>query len=112
MANEGERAEVRQSVQNLVAGRPAMRVVVTCRTIAYRSGSTALGADFREIVVQALDHEQHIAPMVRQAYACIHPQDRVRRNERADDLLTGIQRLEADRRNASAKTPQRWSTAR
>ncbi|MEF8707110.1 MAG: SUMF1/EgtB/PvdO family nonheme iron enzyme, partial [Candidatus Accumulibacter sp. UW27] len=98
VANEGERAEVRQSVQNLVAGRPAMRVVVTCRTIAYRSGSTALGADFREIVVQALDHEQHIAPMVRQAYACIHPQDRVRCLERADDLLTGIQRLEADRR--------------
>jgi predicted NACHT family NTPase len=98
VANEGERAEVRQSVENLVAGRDAMRVVVTCRTIAYRSGSTALGADFREIVVQALDHEQHIAPMVRQAYACIHPQDPVRRLERADDLLTGIRRLEADRR--------------
>jgi hypothetical protein len=98
VANEGERAEVRQSVENLVAGRSAMRVVVTCRTIAYRSGSTALGADFREIRVQALDHAQHIAPMVRQAYACIHPQDPVRRLERADDLLTGIRRLEADRR--------------
>jgi hypothetical protein len=98
VANEGERAEVRQSVEKLVAGRDAMRVVVTCRTIAYRSGGTALGADFREIAVQALDHERHIAPMVRQAYACIHPQDSVRRNERADDLLTGIQRLEADRR--------------
>ncbi|MEF8768803.1 SUMF1/EgtB/PvdO family nonheme iron enzyme [Candidatus Accumulibacter contiguus] len=98
VANEGERAEVRQSVENLVAGRDAMRVVVTCRTIAYRSGSTALGADFREIRVQALEHAQHIAPMVRQAYACIHPQDPVRRLERADDLLTGIRRLEADRR--------------
>ncbi len=98
VANEGERAEVRQSVQNLVAGRSAMRVVVTCRTIAYRSGGTALGADFREIAVQALDHEQHIAPMVRQAYACIHPQDPGRRNERADDLLAGILRLEAERR--------------
>jgi formylglycine-generating enzyme required for sulfatase activity len=98
VANEGERAEVRQSVQNLVAGRSAMRVVVTCRTIAYRSGGTALGADFREIAVQALDHEEHIAPMVRQAYACIHPQDPVRRNERADDLLASILRIEADRR--------------
>ena len=98
VANEGERAEVRQSVQNLVAGRNAMRVVVTCRTIAYRSGGTALGGDFREIAVQALDHEQHIAPMVRQAYACIHPQDSERRNERADDLLAGILRLEAERR--------------
>ena len=98
VANEGERAEVRQSVQNLVAGRSAMRVVVTCRTIACRSGGTALGADFREIAVQALDYEQHIAPMVRQAYACIHPQDPVRRNERADDLLAGILRLESERR--------------
>ncbi|MBL8425264.1 MAG: SUMF1/EgtB/PvdO family nonheme iron enzyme [Candidatus Accumulibacter phosphatis] len=98
VANEGERAEVRQSVQDLVCGRPALRVVVTCRTIAYRSGGTALGADFREILVQALDHAQHIAPMVRQAYACIHPQDSVRRLERADDLLTGIRQLEADRR--------------
>jgi len=53
VANEGERAEVRQSVQNLVASRNAMRVVVTCRTIAYRSGGTALGGDFREIAVQA-----------------------------------------------------------
>ncbi|TMQ78885.1 SUMF1/EgtB/PvdO family nonheme iron enzyme [Candidatus Accumulibacter phosphatis] len=98
VANEGERAEVRQSVENLVAGRNAMRVVVTCRTIAYRSGRTALGADFRQIEVQALEHARHIVPMVRQAYACIHPQDSGRRRERADDLLTGIQRLEADRR--------------
>ena len=98
VANEGERAEVRQSVENLVAGRDAMRVVVTCRTIAYRSGSTALGADFRDILVQALDHKQHIAPMVRQAYACRHPKDSVLRLERSDDLLSGILRLEADRR--------------
>ncbi|MEF8755625.1 MAG: NACHT domain-containing protein [Accumulibacter sp.] len=41
VANEGERAEVRQSVENLVGGRRAMRVVVTCRTIAWRSGGSA-----------------------------------------------------------------------
>ncbi|MCC8999661.1 MAG: SUMF1/EgtB/PvdO family nonheme iron enzyme, partial [Candidatus Contendobacter sp.] len=98
VANENERAEVRQSVEDLVSGRKALRIVVTCRTIAYRSGRTALGANFREIAVQPLDFEQHIAPMVRQAYACIHSHDAALRAERAHDLLGGIQRLEAERR--------------
>ncbi len=98
VANEDERAEVRQSVEELVHGRKAMRIVVTCRTVAYRSGRTALGAHFREIAVQPLDFERHIAPMVRQAYTCIYPHDAPLRAERADDLLGGIQRLEAERR--------------
>ncbi|MDG4598223.1 MAG: SUMF1/EgtB/PvdO family nonheme iron enzyme [Candidatus Contendobacter sp.] len=97
VANEDERAEIRQSVEDLVHGREALRVVVTCRTIAYRSGRTALGANFREIAVQPLDFEQHIAPMVCQAYACIYPRDAALRAERANDLLDGIQRLEAER---------------
>jgi NACHT domain len=97
VANENERAEVRQSVEDLVSGRGAMRVVVTCRTVAYRSGRTALGADFREIAVQPLDSERHIAPMVAQAYACIHPYDAALRADRVDDLLDGILRLEEER---------------
>ena len=98
VANENERAEVRQSVEDLVRGRKDLRIVVTCRTIAYRSGRTALGAHFREIAVQPLDFKQHISPMVRQAYACIYPHDAALRAERADDLLGGIQRLEEERR--------------
>ena len=98
VANENERAEVRQSVEKLVYGRTALRVVLTCRTIAYRSGRTALGADFREIAVQPLDLDRHILPMVRQAYACIYPLDAALRTERANDLLEGIQGLEAQRR--------------
>jgi formylglycine-generating enzyme required for sulfatase activity/nucleoside phosphorylase len=98
VANENERAEVRQSVEKLVHGRTALRVVLTCRTIAYRSGRTALGADFREIAVQPLNFDQHIVPMVRQAYACIYPLDAALRTERANDLLEGIQGLEAQRR--------------
>ncbi|WP_169250604.1 SUMF1/EgtB/PvdO family nonheme iron enzyme [Candidatus Competibacter phosphatis] len=98
VANENERAEVRQSVEKLVHGRAALRVVVTCRTITYRRGSTALGADFREIAVQPLDFDRHILPMVRQAYACIYPFDAALRTERANDLLEGIQGLEAQRR--------------
>ena len=43
VANENERAEVRESVDDLVRGRKdLLRIVVTCRTIAYRSGRTAL----------------------------------------------------------------------
>ena len=103
VANEDERAEVRQSVEELVGGRAALRVVVTCRTIAYHSGRTALGADFREVTVQPLDLEQHVAPMVRQAYACIHPLDVALRQDRIDDLLGGIARLEEDRRTRLGK---------
>jgi len=98
VANEDERAEVRQSVEDLVGGRAAMRVLVTCRTIAYRGGRTALGADFREIVVQPLDFTQHIVPMVQQAYACIHPRDVSLQAERVTDLVDGMTRLEAGRR--------------
>ena len=98
VASEGERAEVRQSVEELVSGRAAMRVLVTCRTVAYRNGRTALGAEFREIAVLPLDAEQHIAPMVRQAYSCIYPRDAATCKQRADDLLGGIALLEAGRR--------------
>lgn len=99
VANENERAEVRQSVEDLVAGREAMRVVVTCRTIAYRGGRTALGAHFKELAVQALDLEQHIVPMVQQAYQCIYPNDGAKRANRSDDLLRSIQTLEENRRS-------------
>ncbi|MCX7111480.1 MAG: SUMF1/EgtB/PvdO family nonheme iron enzyme [Proteobacteria bacterium] len=98
VANEDERAEVRQSVEELVAGKSALRVVVTCRTIAYRSGRTALGAEFREISVCPLDRELHVKPMITQAYACIHLHDTALRLERINDLLNGIDRLEAERR--------------
>ena len=48
--------------------------------------------------MQPLDFEQHIAPMVRQAYACIYPRDAALRTDQANDLLGGIRRLEAARR--------------
>jgi len=106
VANESERAEVRQSVEELVGGRGTMRVLVTCRTIAYRSGRTALGAGFREIAVQPLEFGEHIAPMVRQAYDCIYPLDAPLRGERVSDLLNGFRRLEQDRRARLGKDAQ------
>ncbi len=98
VANEDERAAVRQAVVDLVQGHPQVRVVGTCRTIAYRSALTALGAGFREIVVQPLDFAQHVTPMVRQAYDCIHPRDAAARANRAQELLDRISQLEDERR--------------
>ena len=106
VANESERAEVRQSVEELVGGRAAMRVLVTCRTVAYRSGRTALGAGFREIAVQPLEFDQHIAPMVGQAYDCIYPHDAALRGNRVSDLLGAIRRLEQDRHARLGKDAQ------
>ncbi len=111
VANENERAEVRQQVEDLVHGRPAMRVVVTCRPIAYRSGRTALGANFSEISVQALDHEQHITPMVTQAYTCIYPQDSALREVRIQSLLKGILRLEQERREREGRNAEALVTS-
>ncbi|WP_295392780.1 hypothetical protein [uncultured Thiodictyon sp.] len=103
VANESERFEVRQCVEDLVSGREAMRVLVTCRTVAYPSGRTALGAGFCEILVRPLGLDAHITPMVRQAYDCIYPQDAALRGERVTDLLDGIGRLEQDRRRRLGK---------
>ena len=100
VANESERGMVRQAVEHLVYGRSGLRVLVTCRTAAYRNGHrTALGGVFREIVVQPLDAQQHVAPMVRQAYACIYAGSAARGRQEADALLAGIDRLESERRS-------------
>lgn len=101
VANERERLSVREQVERLVLGRDSLRTVVTCRTVAYRQGRTALGAAFREVAVQPLDHHAHIVPMVQLAYACIHAHDAARRDRQAAQLLAGIQRLEADRQARS-----------
>jgi formylglycine-generating enzyme required for sulfatase activity len=98
VANEDERNLVRLAVEQLASGRPALRVLVTCRTVAYQRGLTALGMGFREVGVLPLDFKTHITPMVRQAYACIHVHDKALRETRASDLLTGITKLEAGRR--------------
>ncbi len=103
VANENERAEIRQSVEELVSGRASMRTVVTCRSVAYRSGRTAL-AGFDVFNVLPLRLNEHIAPMIRQAYACIFPRDAALQAERADDLLRGIQRMEDERAGRPART--------
>ena len=60
---------VREAVENLVNGRPNMRVIVACRTAASKN-QTALGADFREVAVVRLE-EDCIREMVERFYGCI-----------------------------------------
>ncbi|WP_295414065.1 SUMF1/EgtB/PvdO family nonheme iron enzyme [uncultured Thiodictyon sp.] len=48
--------------------------------------------------MQPLDFTQHVTPMVRQAYDCIHPRDAVARANRAQELLDRIGQLEDERR--------------
>jgi formylglycine-generating enzyme required for sulfatase activity len=97
VADEAERAEVRQQIEDLVGGREQLRVIVTCRTITYRHTRTALGGMFRDIAVAALKAEQ-ISAMVRQAYACIHPHDATLADDQSNDLIHSIRRLERGRR--------------
>ncbi len=93
---EPERAEVRQAIEHLLTGREQMRVVVTCRTAAYK-GRTALGKGFRPVQVLPLD-EEHVAHLVRQAYADIYSYDPQTAQRKGDELLQAIADLERQRR--------------
>jgi formylglycine-generating enzyme required for sulfatase activity len=97
VANDDDRALVSEQVKTLVAGKDALRTVVTCRTIAYQDRRTVL-IGFKEIAVKPLDFDQHVIPMVSAAYTCIHENDLARRKTQTDDLLNGIRQLEDDRR--------------
>ncbi|MCB0176562.1 MAG: SUMF1/EgtB/PvdO family nonheme iron enzyme, partial [Anaerolineae bacterium] len=96
--DEAERAEVRQAIEDLLRGREKLRLVVTCRTAAYK-GRTALGGGFQEIHVLPLD-ENHLTGLVQQAYASpdLFGADRQTAENKANELLVAIDSLEAQRR--------------
>lgn len=94
--NDAERAEVREAIQDLVLGKEGLRVVVTCRSLAYKD-RTVLGRGFREVQVQALA-PAHIDALVTQAYAAIHPNDVEAQQNKRKTLLEGIENLESARR--------------
>lgn len=94
---EDERVRVVQAIQDLTAGRPNLRVIVTSRTAAYR-GRAVLGRGFQYIRVLPLKKE-HIESLVRRAYSAIHPQSQQKAKTQADSLLDEIERLENERRN-------------
>lgn len=99
--NETERVAVRQAIEQLLTRYPQLRVVVTCRSAAYRD-RTALGQDFREVRVQPLDDDQ-IAALIRQAYAHIYRWDVVERKDKTTALIQGARRLEDERRQRLGK---------
>jgi formylglycine-generating enzyme required for sulfatase activity len=95
VSNEDEREVVRQAVEELVAGRPDLRVIVTCRTAAYK-GRTALGSGFREVVVKPLE-EQHIRAIVGRFYDFVYPGQPNQAQAQTDELMAGIEQLERAR---------------
>ena len=103
--DEAERVNVRAAIEKLVTGRDQMQVIVTCRTAAYKERTT-LGGDFREIQVKPLNAE-HITALVRQAYTAVYPDDELSRTAKTEELLTGIDNLEAERRRRSGKNTPR-----
>lgn len=78
-----------------------MYVVVTCRTAAYK-GRTALGKGFREVRIKPLN-ENKVAALVRQAYHYIYSHDPTLRQTKIEELLSGIQKLEAQSRERLGK---------
>jgi formylglycine-generating enzyme required for sulfatase activity/energy-coupling factor transporter ATP-binding protein EcfA2 len=95
-----ERRIFRKMVRDLVAANSSLRVVLTCRTVAYEGSDSSepLGADFRQVTVDTLDLQAHVKPLVENAYACIHADNRADAKHDADHLLKGITKLEADRK--------------
>jgi formylglycine-generating enzyme required for sulfatase activity/RecA/RadA recombinase len=94
--SENERVEVREAIEKLITGRKQLRVVVTCRTAAYK-GRAALGKGFQSVQVLPLA-ERDIENLVRQAYADIFRHDPHTGGQRGDELLRSIANLEEQRR--------------
>ena len=93
---EQERILVRQAIENLVAGRDQLTVIVTCRSAAYK-GRVALGRGFREIDVLPLS-DNHLSALIHNAYRAIEISNPAQAERRASELLDSITKLEAQRR--------------
>ncbi len=94
--DDNERAIVRQAIEELVAGREKMLILLTCRTAAYK-GRTALGKGFREVRVKPLT-ENNVAAMIEQAYTHIYRSDMQLRQQKIKELIDGIKSLETQRK--------------
>jgi formylglycine-generating enzyme required for sulfatase activity len=96
--DEQERVIIRQDIENLVAGKKNLRVVVTSRTAAYQ-GRAVLAHSFQHVRVLPIGDEL-IESMIMQAYGAIYPQTPQQAEAKADDLIKGIRRLEKDRQRS------------
>jgi formylglycine-generating enzyme required for sulfatase activity len=95
--SEEERALASQAVRDLTYGRKRAHFVVSSRTRAYQ-GKAVLGGDFRVVRVLPLAREQ-AADLIQRAYYAIYPAEveKDERERRAADLVTSLERLEAER---------------
>ncbi|MEZ4558473.1 MAG: hypothetical protein R2854_18935 [Caldilineaceae bacterium] len=66
---------------------------MTCRTAAYQ-GRTALGRGFRELRALPPLTQEHIAALVRHAYAAIYPHDPTQATRKAEELIDGVADME------------------
>jgi formylglycine-generating enzyme required for sulfatase activity len=95
--SEEERALVSQAVRDLTYGREHAHFIVSSRTRAYQ-GKAVLGGDFRVVRALPLAPEQ-VADLIQRAYYAIYPAEveKDERERRAADLVTSVERLEAER---------------
>ncbi len=93
--DDTERSGICAAVEDLVAGRPGLRTLVTCRTAAYQ-GQTLLNAKFHQVQVKPLAEAQ-VEQLVMQAFACIEPVDTSTREQNIKKLNDGIRAFEAER---------------
>ncbi len=103
--NDDERRQICAAITKLVAGKPALRTVVTCRTAAYR-GETMLDEDFHQVQVKRLE-AGHVANLVEQAFLCIEPDDPATRHQKIAELVTGIEHFETERQQRMGASYQR-----
>lgn len=105
IADAKQRAIVTQTIENLVTGRKQIRVVVTCRSVAYK-GQAVLTHDFRQVSIQPLDSE-HVERLVCQAYAAVYTSNLEEQAARTAELRAGIERLEVEHARRLNKTERR-----
>ena len=91
-----ERSRVRAAIEDLVTARKNIRVIVTCRSAAYKE-RTAIGRGFSQIQVLPLA-QKYVQQMVCQGYAAIHADNLTKGEADAANLLLSIEKLEEQRR--------------
>lgn len=96
---EKERSRVRAAIEDLVKARENIRVMVTCRSAAYKE-RTAIGRGFSQIQVLPLK-QSHLSDMVRHGYSAIHAGKPQKGKTDAENLLQSIDKLEEQRRQRS-----------
>jgi formylglycine-generating enzyme required for sulfatase activity len=98
---EKERSRVRAAIEDLVKARERIRVMVTCRSAAYKERA-AIGRGFSQIQVLPLK-QSHLSDMVRHGYAAIHAGNPQKGKTDAEKLLQSIKKLEEQRQQRSGE---------